>query len=69
MAHRNESDSIGTIQVPSDKLWGAQTQRSCQYFKISGSLVGKLAFIEKAVFGKLIWDLLIMFFLQLTNHS
>ena len=35
---------------------------------ISGSLIGKLAFIEKAVLGKLIWLLLILFFLQLLNQ-
>ncbi|OAI14186.1 class II fumarate hydratase [Methylomonas lenta] len=31
---RTETDSFGTIEVPSDKYWGAQTQRSVQYFKI-----------------------------------
>jgi len=31
---RTETDSFGTIEVPSDKYWGAQTQRSLQYFKI-----------------------------------
>ena len=25
---RTESDSMGSVQVPADKLWGAQTQRS-----------------------------------------
>ncbi len=29
---RQESDSIGTIQVPSDRYWGAQTQRSLIHF-------------------------------------
>ncbi|MEZ5691881.1 MAG: class II fumarate hydratase [Rickettsiales bacterium] len=31
---RTESDSFGNIEVPSDKYWGAQTQRSLQNFKI-----------------------------------
>jgi fumarate hydratase, class II len=34
---RIESDSIGEIKVPSEKYWGAQTQRSCQYFKIGSN--------------------------------
>ena len=33
---RTESDSFGPIDVPQDKLWGAQTQRSFQNFKIGG---------------------------------
>jgi fumarate hydratase class II len=34
--HRTETDSFGPIQVPTDALWGAQTQRSTQNFKIGG---------------------------------
>lgn len=33
---RIEKDSMGEIEVPSDKYWGAQTQRSLQNFKIGG---------------------------------
>ncbi len=33
---RTETDSIGPIDVPTDKLWGAQTQRSLENFKIGG---------------------------------
>jgi fumarate hydratase class II len=29
-----ESDSMGTIEVPADRYWGAQTQRSLHYFSI-----------------------------------
>lgn len=36
MSYRTESDSMGQIQVPSDKYWGAQTQRSLENFKIGG---------------------------------
>ena len=35
-AMRNETDSFGPIEVPADKYWGAQTQRSLQNFKIGG---------------------------------
>ncbi|WP_342526429.1 class II fumarate hydratase [Chryseomicrobium sp. FSL W7-1435] len=34
MDYRIEKDSMGEIQVPANKLWGAQTQRSKQNFKI-----------------------------------
>ncbi len=34
MDTRNESDSFGTIAVPIDKYWGAQTERSRQNFRI-----------------------------------
>jgi fumarate hydratase class II len=33
---RTEKDSMGEIQVPAERLWGAQTQRSIQNFKIGG---------------------------------
>ena len=36
MTHRTETDSMGPIEVPADKLWGAQTQRSLGNFKIGG---------------------------------
>lgn len=39
MAYRIEKDSMGEIQVPQDKLWGAQTQRSKQNFKIGTDLM------------------------------
>lgn len=35
-ATRVERDTFGPIEVPADKLWGAQTQRSLQNFDISG---------------------------------
>ncbi len=34
MEYRVEHDSMGEVKVPCDKLWGAQTQRSCDNFKI-----------------------------------
>ena len=33
---RQEKDSFGTIEVPADRLWGAQTERSRRHFRISG---------------------------------
>lgn len=38
---RQESDSMGIINVPHDRYWGAQTQRSCQYFAIGQDLMPK----------------------------
>ncbi len=35
-ARRVESDTFGPIEVPADRLWGAQTQRSFANFRISG---------------------------------
>lgn len=36
MATRTEYDSMGPVEVPEDKYWGAQTQRSLENFKIGG---------------------------------
>jgi fumarate hydratase class II len=36
---RHETDSMGGIDVPADKLWGAQTQRSLQHFSIGQDLI------------------------------
>ena len=36
---RTESDSMGRIEVPADKLWGAQTQRSLEHFSIGRDLM------------------------------
>ncbi|HEY6559240.1 MAG TPA: class II fumarate hydratase, partial [Polyangiaceae bacterium] len=50
---RTEYDTFGPIEVPADRLWGAQTQRSLQNFAISGermplSLIHALALVKKA---------------------
>jgi fumarate hydratase class II len=52
--HRIEKDTFGPIEVPSDRLWGAQTQRSLQNFKIGGDrmpagLIRALAQVKRAV--------------------
>lgn len=38
---REEFDSMGTVKVPADKYWGAQTQRSLQHFNIGNDLMPK----------------------------
>jgi len=53
MKTRTEQDSLGSIVVPADRLWGAQTQRSLQNFDISGermpmALIRALALVKKA---------------------
>ena len=39
MKLRKEFDSIGSINVPNDKYWGASTQRSNKFFNIGKILV------------------------------
>jgi len=36
---RKETDSMGEVDVPADKLWGAQTQRSLEHFSIGKDLI------------------------------
>lgn len=54
MAYRIEKDTMGEVQVPSDKYWGAQTERSRNNFKIgpAGSMpldiVYGFAYLKKA---------------------
>jgi fumarate hydratase class II len=52
-AVRLEKDTFGLIEVPADRLWGAQTQRSLTNFKISGermpiALIHALAQVKRA---------------------
>jgi fumarate hydratase class II len=37
--YRTETDSLGEVKVPVDKLWGAQTQRSLEHFSIGKDLI------------------------------
>lgn len=53
MATRSETDSFGALEVPSDKYWGAQTQRSLGNFKIGietmpAPLIRALGIVKKA---------------------
>ena len=36
MSVRIEKDTMGQVEVPAEKYWGAQTQRSKENFKIGG---------------------------------
>ena len=52
-AYRLESDTMGEVKVPADKLWGAQTQRSLENFRIGGetmpiAIVRSLAIVKYA---------------------
>ena len=53
MRTRPETDSLGAVEVPADRLWGAQTQRSLDNFRISGErmpmeLIRALAQVKRA---------------------
>ena len=53
MAIRMERDTFGPIEVPADRLWGAQTQRSLNYFRISTEhmpeeLIAALAMVKRS---------------------
>ena len=37
--YRNEKDSIGTIKVSNQRIWGAQTQRSLENFEIGSEKI------------------------------
>ena len=41
MSVRIEKDTFGPIEVPADKYWGAQTQRSLQNFRIGWEKQGR----------------------------
>jgi fumarate hydratase, class II len=47
---RTEFDSLGTVEVPADRYWGAQTQRSLQHFSI-GNIVKPINMIGDGLAG------------------
>lgn len=50
MNTRTERDSFGPIEVPTEHLWGAQTQRSLEHFHISTErMPGATQNLEKIV--------------------
>jgi fumarate hydratase class II len=49
---RTETDSLGSVQVPADKLWGAQTQRSLQHFSIGKDLMPREMISAYAILKK-----------------
>jgi len=51
-AFRTESDSLGEVKVPADRLWGAQTQRSLEHFSIGEDLIPREMISAYAVVKK-----------------
>jgi fumarate hydratase class II len=49
---RVETDSLGEVRVPADKLWGAQTQRSLEYFSIGKDLMPREMITAYAILKK-----------------
>src|SRR5262245_49389563 len=49
---REETDSLGAVQVPADKLWGAQTQRSLEHFSIGPDLMPREMIAGYAILKK-----------------
>ncbi len=49
---RKETDSLGEVDVPADKLWGAQTQRSLEHFSIGKDLIPREMITSYAVLKK-----------------
>src|SRR5215472_4060842 len=49
---RKEADSLGVVEVPADKLWGAQTQRSLEHFSIGKDLIPREMITAYAILKK-----------------
>ena len=49
---RKETDSLGVVEVPADKLWGAQTQRSLDHFSIGKDLMPREMIVAYAILKK-----------------
>jgi fumarate hydratase, class II len=49
---RKETDSLGVVEVPADKLWGAQTQRSLEHFSIGKDLIPRQMIAAYAILKK-----------------
>jgi fumarate hydratase class II len=49
---RTETDSMGEVQVPADRLWGAQTQRSLEHFSIGKDLIPREMIAAYAILKK-----------------
>ena len=50
--YRTETDSLGEVKVPADKLWGAQTQRSLEHFSIGRDLIPREMITAYAILKK-----------------
>jgi fumarate hydratase, class II len=51
-AMRKETDSFGVVEVPADKLWGADTQRSIEHFSIGTDLMPREMITAYAILKK-----------------
>jgi fumarate hydratase class II len=49
---RKETDSLGVVEVPANKLWGAQTQRSLEHFSIGTDLIPREMINSYAILKK-----------------
>src|SRR5262249_2412643 len=49
---RKETDSLGVVEAPADKLWGAQTQRSLEHFSIGKDLIPREMITAYAILKK-----------------
>jgi len=49
---RKETDSLGEVDVPADRLWGAQTQRSLEHFSIGQDLIPREMITAYAILKK-----------------
>src|SRR5437867_8332967 len=49
---RKETDSLGEVDVPADRLWGAQTQRSLEHFSIGQDLIPREMITSYAILKK-----------------
>jgi fumarate hydratase class II len=52
MDMRKEADSLGEVEVPADRLWGAQTQRSLEHFSIGADLIPREMISAYAILKK-----------------
>jgi len=52
MGVRKETDSLGEVDVPSTRLWGAQTQRSLEHFSIGQDLIPREMIASYAILKK-----------------
>jgi fumarate hydratase class II len=52
MGIRVEKDSVGEASIPADRVWGAQTQRSLEHFRIGTDLMPREMFAAYAILKK-----------------